>query len=501
MNSNDSAGISTKVHGQAGHGLSPLHIAFLGLAFSTLFRLWYVTQLQLVPDEAYYWLWSKHLAASYRDKGPAIAWTIALGTALFGDTVFGIRCLGVLLATGTAYQLFRLARRLYDDATALWCLLVALVLPLFAVGSVVMTIDSLSVFFWAWAVNVFWTAVDTGRIHHWVLLGLVVGAGFLAKFTNGVQLACFALFLLWSPPHRRFLVSRQSLLALVAFGVCVLPVIWWNVQTGWVHAQALHSRSGLEGSFQIRPREISRYLGGQLAVLSPFLCIGVFVATFGLWRRHGEEARVKYLLSQFVPVQALFLFFSLNSAGQNNWIAPTMVTGIVLLVVFWRDLSLSKPSWRWVVSTGLGVAIVMTFVLHFMILLPLPPGRNPVRRAEGWPDFAKHIQQARERTHADLLTANHYSQASIMQFYLQDRPTVYLPPQPYGETQFTLWPSYQVKPGTHALYVTDDLRAAPTNLPIRLREQFDSWTLVDDFWSQHLGHPVVQFRIYLLVKN
>ena len=49
--------------------------------------------MQLVPDEAYYWLWSKHLAASYRDKGPAIGWTIALGTKLFGNTVFGIRFL------------------------------------------------------------------------------------------------------------------------------------------------------------------------------------------------------------------------------------------------------------------------------------------------------------------------------------------------------------------------------------------------------------------------
>src|SRR5262249_32688540 len=154
------------------------------------------------------------------------------------------------------------------------------------------------------------------------------------------------------------------------------------------------------------------------------------------------------------PVQALFLFFSLNKSGENNWIAPTLVTGIVLLVVFWREFNLRHPAWRWVVSTGLGVGIVMTSVAHFMYFLPLPPGKNPMRRAEGWQDFAQHIQQARDQHQANLLIANHYSQASMMQFYLPGQPAVYLPPQRYGETQFTLWPSYEVKSGTRALYVT-----------------------------------------------
>jgi len=126
---------------------SPLRLAIFLLLVLTGYRLWFITQMQLVPDEAYYWLWSKHLAASYRDKGPAIGWTIALGTKLFGNTVFGIRFFAVVLSTATSALLFLLARRLYDDRVALWCLLVASVMPLMAVGSILMTIDSLSVFF------------------------------------------------------------------------------------------------------------------------------------------------------------------------------------------------------------------------------------------------------------------------------------------------------------------------------------------------------------------
>src|SRR5881394_4413076 len=171
-------------------GLSAIRWAIFALVVLTLHRLWFATRLELVPDEAYYWLWSKHLAASYRDKGPAVAWVIALGTWLFGDNVFGIRFFSVLLAMGTGWQLFLLARRLYDDRTALWCLLVAAILPLFAVGSILMTIDSLSVFFWAWATNLCWTALASRKVWHWFALGAVIGAGFLAKFTNGLQIAC-----------------------------------------------------------------------------------------------------------------------------------------------------------------------------------------------------------------------------------------------------------------------------------------------------------------------
>ena len=130
---------------------SPVRLAIFLLFALTCYRLWFITQMQLVPDEAYYWLWSKHLAASYRDKGPGIAWTIALGTKLFGNTVFGIRFFAVMLSTATGALIFLLARRLYDDRVALWCLLMAAVMPMMAVGSILMTIDSLSVFFWALA--------------------------------------------------------------------------------------------------------------------------------------------------------------------------------------------------------------------------------------------------------------------------------------------------------------------------------------------------------------
>ncbi|HEX3855669.1 MAG TPA: glycosyltransferase family 39 protein [Verrucomicrobiae bacterium] len=488
---------------------SPLRLAIFLLFALTCYRLWFITQMQLVPDEAYYWLWSKHLAASYRDKGPGIAWTIALGTKLFGNTVFGIRFFAVFLSTATGALIFLLARRLYDDRVALWCVVLASVIPLMAVGSILMTIDSLSVFFWALAIVIFWKALHRDKISDWFWLGLAIGAGFLAKFTNGVQLGCIGFFLLWSKEHRPLLFSRKILVLGVAFGLCILPILWWNIQTGWVHAIALHSRSGVTNTFQIHPGQLLKFIGGQFGVMSPLIMAGIFTAAGALLFQRHTDLRVRFLLSQFLPVYGLFMFFSLNSAGKENWAAPALVTGIIFTVAYWREVVARHPAWRWGVGAAFAIALLMTVVMHntepVMVVLNRitnhwhwRPISDPLRRAQGWTDFAAHVQQAREKYGTSLLIANHYSQASMMAFYLPDQPTTYLPPEKYGASQFTLWPGYQLQPDTRALFVTDSTKDVP---PKTLQDGFGKIELVDDFWAQHHGHPMTRFRIYLCTRD
>jgi 4-amino-4-deoxy-L-arabinose transferase-like glycosyltransferase len=488
---------------------SPLRLAIFLLFALTCYRLWFITQMQLVPDEAYYWLWSKHLAASYRDKGPGVAWTIALGTKLFGNTVFGIRFFAVMLSTATGALIFLLARRLYDDRAALWSLLVAAVMPIVAVGSILMTIDSLSVFFWALALVIFWKALHRNRTSDWFWLGLAIGAGFLAKFTNGVQLGCIGFFLLWSREHRPLLFSRKMFVMCAAFAVSILPILWWNIQTGWVHVIALHSRSGVTNTFQIHPLELLKFLGGQFGVVSPLFMAGMLMAAVALaWKKH-TDLRVRFLLSQFLPLYGLFAFFSLNKAGQPNWAVPALVTGIIFTVVYWREVVARHPAWRWGVGAAFAIALLMTVVLHDTGPLMIIAGRvttylhrrpiaDPLRRAQGWTDFGAHVQQSREKYHANLLIANHYSQASMMSFYLPDQPVTYLLPAPYGDSQFTLWPGYQIQPDTRALYVTD---SGNDMLPKTLQDEFGKIEVVDDFWAQHHGRPMTRFRIYLCTRD
>jgi hypothetical protein len=217
---------------------------------------------------------------------------------------------------------------------------------------------------------------------------------------------------------------------------------------------------------------------------------------------------VRFLLGQFLPLYGLFAFFSLNKAGQANWAAPALVTGIIFTVVYWRETVARRPAWRWGVGAAFAVALLMTVVMHntnpLMVAaksvtdaLHRRPIPDPLRRAQGWADFAAHVQAAREKNQVDLLLADNYAQASMMAFYLPDQPTPYLLPATYGDTQFTLWPGYEVHSGIRALYVTTSTKPPPK----KLLDEFNTVELVDDFWSQHHGRPMTRFRIYLCTHS
>src|SRR5271169_1352899 len=61
----------------------------------------------LTFDEAYYWMWSKHLAFGYYDHPPAVAVVIRLGTMIAGDTGLGVRLVSILLALPMSWAVFR----------------------------------------------------------------------------------------------------------------------------------------------------------------------------------------------------------------------------------------------------------------------------------------------------------------------------------------------------------------------------------------------------------
>ena len=65
---------------------------------AVIFRGVISSLVPLVPDETYYWLWTRHLSAGYFDHPPGIALLTAAGTALVGTTPAGVRAEPVRIA-------------------------------------------------------------------------------------------------------------------------------------------------------------------------------------------------------------------------------------------------------------------------------------------------------------------------------------------------------------------------------------------------------------------
>src|SRR6201991_1042122 len=97
----------------------------------------------LTFDEAYYWMWSKHLAGGYYDHPPMVALVIRLGTLLAGDTELGVRLVSVLLALPMSWAVYRAAQILFgSDRVASTAAIFLNVTLMVAVGTVIVTPDA-----------------------------------------------------------------------------------------------------------------------------------------------------------------------------------------------------------------------------------------------------------------------------------------------------------------------------------------------------------------------
>lgn len=273
-------------------------LAFLVLL--TLARFLYIGRSELSPDEAQYFLWSERLDWCYFSKGPGVALAIKLGTLLFGPTEFGVRFLAPLLALGSSVILYALARRIYDERVAIWTVVLANATPLFNAGGLLMTIDPLSIFFWAAALYTVWRAFEAEQeapegvsrrgsaLRWWVATGLLIGAGFLCKWTNAMQLLSVVLLALMTKRFRPVLGRPGFWLMLGVFCLFVIPVAWWNEKHGWPTTHHLAARGGLDSPWwKIDLKGFGQFVATHFGVYSPLIFAGMLIA---LWEATKDSA-------------------------------------------------------------------------------------------------------------------------------------------------------------------------------------------------------------------
>src|SRR3984957_18336304 len=107
-------------------GLEPWLGVITLIVAMTVMRAVYASLIDLRTDEAYYWTWSKESVLSFLDHPPMVAWFVRFGTAIFGDTNFGVRFAGLLAMLVTQLLLADIVRRVTHDVRAV---MLAVLLP------------------------------------------------------------------------------------------------------------------------------------------------------------------------------------------------------------------------------------------------------------------------------------------------------------------------------------------------------------------------------------
>ncbi|MEI8233473.1 MAG: glycosyltransferase family 39 protein [Verrucomicrobiota bacterium] len=434
----------------------------LFLVVLTGLRLALGARMEVSPDEAYYYQWSQRLDWAYYSKGPGVALAIRAGTALLGPTAAGVRLLSPLLALGTSLVLFGLSRRLYGESVAAWTVLMLNVTPIFNVGALLMTIDALSIFFWAAALWAFWAALERSPRFSgfWLLAGGLIGLGFLAKYTNAMELLSVVLVLVLTPKLRREFARPGFWALLGVFALAVIPPVAWNAGHDWITLEHLRARGGLDSKFGFHPEELLAFVGVHFGVYSPLIFAGMLAALWQGCRAAGwQNFRVRFLVLFALPLLVMYGALSIKHAGEANWTAPAFVSLGILTVAFWHRLAQGHLWARRFVVAALALGLVMSVgIVNTDVVRRLGVrwsyDNDPGARLRGWETVALAVNDLRHKLEAKsgkplFLIANKYQTASSLAFYLPEKrvdgpghPPVYIPESQAIENQYSFWGRY-----------------------------------------------------------
>jgi 4-amino-4-deoxy-L-arabinose transferase-like glycosyltransferase len=446
--------------------------------------------LPLSADEAYYWLWSRHLAAGYFDHPPAIAWLIRAGTAVFGDTPFGVRIAGIVLSFGASWFVWRTGAILLagEKAGALACLFFNLTL-MTTVETLAATPDSPSVV----AAAVFaWTlakVVESGDGRWWLAAGAAAGVGLLSKY-SALFLGVGALvWLLASPPMRRWLTSPWPYLGGLLAGAIFLPNIVWNAEHGWA---TFFFQFGRVGGTHFTLRYLAEFLGAQVVLATPFILV---LGVMGLARASRTDERRALIGAMLWPAIVYFAWHSLHDRVQGNW--PCFLYPFLAVAAADAATRTDWSRWRaplahWSSRLAVPVAAVLLIAGYAQALLGVVPlGRkDPLARllAVGLPEVVTRIDTLRIDAGAEAILTSDYATAAWLSFYGRN-PVVDI-----GEDY--RWPDAPIPAaallGKPALYVTE-MRKDHHDI---LAAHFEHTTVVAHFDRFRKGVPIAHYVVY-----
>lgn len=409
----------------------------IGLLILFLFQIYLSAGFELAHDEAYYWLFSRHLDWGYFDHPPFVAVTIKLFSFL-PHTEWAVRLGFIVLQFASLFLLMGLTH------SSLTTTLLFFSFPLASFTGLLALPDIPLLFMTACYCVVLkkYLERDSGLIS--VLLGLIIALLFYAKY-HGVLLIFFTILAVPGLLKRKsfYLVT---LVAILAF----LPHMYWQYE---------HNFSTLRYHFLERPS--SKFSFGRTLeyVGLQTILAGVLAGPVVWWlavRKKSTDAFSRAM--KFVAIGTVVFFFisSFSKRIEANW---TIFLAIPLIY-----LTADSELWKKRIPRSL-LLISFGMVVFSRIILMMPPEKFQMKRLNefhGWKAWSQEVQ----KTCGDQpILANSYQIAAKLSYYLN---------QEIGalnyhsrKNHFDYWRFDQRIPTKEVCYVTDktEFQGEPLKTP------------------------------------
>ncbi len=365
-------------------------------------------------DEAHYLLYGVNLDLSYFDHPPLVGWTQAIFSSIFGINEFSARVGAILIGAICSIFVYFWLIKIFNSSKIALVGAVALNASFMFSALFVMFMPETLLFLLI--IPILYIALEIekhNKIRDWVLLGVLLGAAGLSKYTAFLFVIALIIYFLLK---RRFdlFINIKLLLAISISSLMILPIIIWNIDHDWISFAFQSSHVG--GKDEFRVDFLAESLAVQFGAYSPFLAP---LAYYGLYKSFRSPNNPALLISAIFG-SVLMLFFTYNSAfavALPHWSALFYMLFIPIGVGFLMQSGKTGTKYVYgAVALSLLIVLLLYAELRFKFL-PFKPYHSLHRDLYGWDQITKEADALILDPSTEALAVANWSLASRAIYY------------------------------------------------------------------------------------
>ena len=363
--------------------------------------------IELGNDEVYYYTYAIQPDWNHFDHPGMVGWMMRVTSLnLYWVSALSMR-IGSMICAGLAtYFIFKIGTVIKDEYAgyiAAWLYTISFYTSIIA-GLFVLPDSPQLLFF---TLSIYWMVKQVKYNHHfttkdWIILGVLIGLSTLSKVHGLYLWAGFGAFILF---HQTKTLQQAGLYIGVFISVlCVLPIVYWNVQNDFITYQ-FHSERVMHTGLQLD--SFLQQIVGEIIYQNPLVYLSVIIAFFNFKRLklafQQQPAMLKLLLWLSIPLIATFWLLSLFNSTLPHWTGPGFIALFIISGVYWSTYTPKEKGLPIIVQYAAGLLVILvTGILLFIYVFPKQIGStqsanlgeyNPINDLTGWERFTKAFEQ------------------------------------------------------------------------------------------------------------
>jgi 4-amino-4-deoxy-L-arabinose transferase-like glycosyltransferase len=392
------------------------------LAASAIIRGVVAGIIELGNDEAYYWTYALFPDLSHFDHPPMIGWMIQLFTLnLYLDHEFFIRLSAIVFGTVNTWLIYKIATYIKNPRAGLYAaILYTTSFYGFSICGLFILPDAPQSAFWLLTLYFLLKSIPDKTVsrksrNFLYMAGVTAGLALLSKYHAVFLLTGAFMFILLY--NRKWFAARELYITLLIILIFFIPVIWWNIENGFVSFSFHGSRTIAETKGLFHPEFIALEILGQVFYNNPVNFTLILMALMTAWRG-GDYIRSDYrnlLLWIGLPLIGAVLLMSLVAPTLPHWSGPAYF-GLILITACWLADRPESSEERRLLPASLTVSILTLLVVAGMGIVQVKTGWIPLTRAGihdptlnvyGWKQLSRKFEQAVRHDSAYKLIDDH----------------------------------------------------------------------------------------------